>query len=158
MTEIDHIDPTPEILTLRSGVQVSVSRVKTIQLLRLVKIFSAGDGIDALMYAYANSDGEEEMMRNVVSSLILAIPNAEKEVVEFIQSLVEPAHLRPRNSRIKEDAVFNENAYLTLSEELSNPDIEDLFMILETVVRKELPEFRSLGKRLLSLAQVAPKK
>lgn len=157
-SELNSIDPTPEILTLSTGTQVSVSRVKTIQMLRLIKIFSAGDGIESLMFAYSNSDSEQDLAQKVLAVLVMAIPDAEAEVVGFLQSLVEPAHLRPRDSRQVADHEFNERAWKNLAKDLENPEIEDTVTILTAVIKRELPEFRSLGKRLMSLIQVAQPK
>ena len=153
-SELDRIDPQPKVITLQSGLEVQVVRIRTRQFFRLLKILTAA-GPEIL--STLNFQDEDFGVR-LMAVLLFALPEAESPAVEFIQSMVRPhgLHALPRKPKkgqklSDEQVAENQAKWDQINDDLFNPQLEDTIDILETVIRQEAPEIQALGKRLGAL-------
>jgi hypothetical protein len=146
----------PEPVTLESGFGVQILDLKTRQLLRLLKIITTGAGpLLPSFKLYEDDQTPEEFGAKLLGLIIIAIPEAEDETIDFVQSMVQPAGLRAERS--KSDKIANEPLWSALRVQLENPSLDDLVTIFEEVVQREAPHIQSLGKRLSSIWTLAVK-
>ena len=147
--------PDERIVTLTSGLKVRVLRIKLRQLLRLLKILAGGAG--SAIQLFNESDDDEETATSIMLALAMAIPEAEDETVDFIQSIVLPADFVEGRRLSKSQQAENEKLIEELSDELYNPELEDTLAIIEVVVKTEAPHIRELGKKLQVLFEAQTK-
>lgn len=140
------------LVTLTSGTQVRVERLRVRQMMRLLRIVTRGAGPLLTEMEFSRQD-MEDFAGQLLGVVMISIPEAEEETVDFIKSMVLPVDLidDPRSAPERE---INAEKQARLNAELDNPEIEDLFVILEHVIRVEAPHFVSLGKRLATLLKV----
>lgn len=154
MTTVDEIKALtgePEVLTIESGERIVIQRLRTRQMFRLLKILTHGAG-PALGSLNFGAEDTEAFVASLLAITIAAIPNAEDETIEFVLSMVDSADtIEPPRS--KGDRERNATLREGLADSLSNPSLDDLFTIIEVVIRKEAPEIAALGKRLAALLQ-----
>ena len=96
--DIDAIAAEPQELTLESGFPIKVLRIRTRATMSLLKILTRGAG-EALMAIRVGSDtSQDEFVGTLLGAVVMSIPEAEDETVEFINRIVEPAKLidKPR--------------------------------------------------------------
>ncbi len=142
-------------LTLESGTQIEIVPLKTRQFFRLMKIVTHGAG-EAI--ANLNLDlAEEEFVLKLLATVVFAIPDAENETIDFLQSMVSPVGLRTGVILNKQDREYNANLWAGLDVELANPEIGDTISIIEAVVKREGEDLQALGKRLMSMFSIAEK-
>lgn len=159
MTTVDDVEtlaPEPTQLELSSGTVIEIERLKTRQLFRFLKILTVGAGA---ALADLKIDGESDpadLAQELVALLLVSIPDAEDEAMDFVRSMVKPLGL-VAPERSKNDRVANVAKYEELYLELDNPEIEDTIAILEKVIRTEAPNMLALGKRLAALLPSAAK-
>lgn len=151
VSEIDRLSPVPLTLTLRSGVQADVQRLKLRQLFKLLRIITRGgaDYLPALREAFMETDEDERgeaVGVQLVAITLLALPEAENEACEFLRAVVEP-HGLPEG-KDKATRAVQEQKYDELNKELINPDLEDVMTILEAVIATEKHDLAALGKRI----------
>lgn len=147
--DIERLVPDPTApFALESGTLVRTKPLKLREFLSLLKIVTRGAAM--AMGSVSLNTNDEDFMQSMVSLFIFAIPEAEEEACDFIRMMVEPA-----SKFDSPDAKATAEA--DLWDELSNPGLEDLITIIETVVRREGKDLRSLGKRLSSMFAVAQK-
>jgi hypothetical protein len=155
-TDIDTLASEPFPLTLESGTEILVQRLKTRQLMRLLKIITRGAG-DVLTELKFSSDMDAEMFTGqLLGAVILSIPEAEDETIDFVKTMVLPATYieAPRTPAERE---ANEVHLLALSNELDNPELGDLVTIMEQIITNEAQHMLALGKRLALLLKVQQK-
>lgn len=145
-------DPS-EPFKLESGLEVQIERVKLIQLMRFLKILtsSASDALTELRFDPEND--QDEFVSSLLMALVISIPDAERQVVEFVSSLVRPAGLVEGRKLPKSVQKQNEELWDELTEELFNPDLDDLFNILSRVYEVEKDHLLDLGKKLKLILQ-----
>lgn len=152
MGELHVLDPTPEPVKLADGTVVEIQDLKTRQFFKLLRIITRGS---MPMFAdgdFFNVDGDaEEFTRRLLSVLILSIPDAEDEAIDFLRSLVRPAGLIEGRKLNKADAERNAELTARVDLVLDNPELDDLVTIIETVVRREAADIQALGKRLAGM-------
>lgn len=145
----------PEEITLAGGRPVLIQRLKTIQMLRLLRVFTKGIGTEAV--SSIDLDGEpEELVQNLLLLSLMAVPEAEEETIEFVQSLVLPVGLI-KEPKSKADREANQDLLTEFFMEMQNPELDDLISILEVVFRNEAPHLVALGKRLVALLKAQQK-
>lgn len=149
--DIDTIASAPTDLTLVSGTKVQVERLKTRQLMRLMKILTRGAG--PALSDLSFEDGAE-LAGQVLATVAFSIPEAEEETIEFVQSMVSPVGLID-NPRSGPEHEVNIGLIEALEAEMRNPELEDLISVLERVITVEAPHLVALGKRLALLLKVA---
>ena len=149
--DLDTLASEPSFLTLESGFEVNVVRLKTRQLFKLLKVITRGVGPVLSNLSFSQETSTEEFTSTLLTAVLLAIPEAEDESIEFIRGMVEPANLieRPKSKPEKE---VNAGLELELDDALTdNPELEDTVAIIERVIRVEAPHIQALGKRLAVL-------
>jgi hypothetical protein len=144
--DTDTLVPDERIVTLVSGSQVRVLPIKLRQLLRLLKILAGGAG--SAIQAFSADESDEDVATSIMFALVLAIPEAEDETVDFIQSVVLPAGYVEGRRLSKQQQKDNDELIEELAEELFNPELEDSLAIIENIVKFEAPHIRELGKKL----------
>lgn len=152
-TANDVLSSEPTVITLTTGTKIRIERLRTRQLLRALKVLTNG-AADVLAGFSFDSEDEESFAANILASLIFAIPEAEDETIEFVQSMVSPAELVDE-PKTKADKLLNADLYKKLEKELFNPELEDLISIVEVIIKNEAPHVAELGKRLMLLLPTA---
>ncbi len=157
--EIDKLDPIPETVTLRSGLEVQLESLKARQFFKLLRIITHGalPGMrEAGLFDMDDLDTEEFLGR-LLSVTLLSIPDAEDETIAFIRSMVYPTGLIDRRGLNKQDIQHNEVLWAGLDAEMENPDLDDVVTIIEAIVKRESDDIQALGKRLASMMKLAEK-
>lgn len=151
--ELTALTAEPAPITLVSGMEISVERLRTRGLMAFLKILTRGASeiLDTLMFN--QSDSQEEFTGKVMGALILAIPEAEDEVISFINKMVVPANLKTGNKLTKGDLIANDALERQLRDQLRDPELDDMLTILSQIVEVEAPHVMALGKRLSLLIQ-----
>lgn len=148
--EIEALLSTPNgPFELSSGTAVVVRQMNLREFLRLLRIISRGAGA-TLGSISLDFDNPDQFVQTLLAMILFAVPEAEQETVEFIQTIVEPANL----ARDPKLALEQRGALL---DELDNPDLEDMINILGVIVASEGRDLQKLGKRLRSMFSVASK-
>lgn len=143
-------------LILESGVEVVVVELRTRQFFRLMKIITHGAG--AAIADLANIEGSvDEFVYRLLATVVLAIPDAEQETVDFLYSMVEPAGLKKGAVLNKQDREINTALWAAVDAEMANPEVQDTVSIIEAVVKREGEDLQALGKRLISMFKIAEK-
>lgn len=153
--ELERVEPQPTgPITLKSGLVVDVLPLRLRATMKLLRIVTHGAGrAGVLESAIGNLDLEdgEEFGQNLAALVLFALPEAEDESVEFIQSMVLPADYVNLDEDTRTDQL-NKLAY-----ELADPDLNDVVSIVERVIRRESEELRSLGKRISTAVKLTQK-
>lgn len=150
LNEIEALLSTPNgPFELSTGTAVVIRQMNLREFLRLLKIISRGAGASVAGLSL-DFDNPDQFVQTLLAMILFAVPEAENETVDFIQSMVEPANL-VRDSKL---ALEQRRALL---EELNNPDLEDMINILGVIVASEGKDLQKLGKRLRAMFSVASK-
>jgi hypothetical protein len=149
-SELERLDPTPQVVTLSTGFAVEFHRLKTRQFFRLLKVLTHGAGP---LLMQANLDfkaGADEFVQKLIGLVVISVPDAENEFIQFLASMCRPAALtdKPESQLDKQQKADNQKLWDRFNTELGNPDLDDLIDIVETIIRREAPEIQALGKRL----------
>jgi hypothetical protein len=156
-SEMDKLDPVPDHIILESGLRVQLESLKTRQFFKLLRIIthSALPNIgDVLDLENLNSD---EFMGRLLSIVVLSIPDAEDETIDFIRAMCYPAGLVERRKLNKQDVEHNTVLWEGLDAELENPELTDMVSIIEAIIRRESADIQALGKRLGAMLKLAEK-
>lgn len=158
ISEEDILDPVPETYTLSDGTVVAIQDLKTRQFFRLFRIITHGapaymeDGIASLF----DGDGEEIVGR-LLAMVVFSIPEAEQETIDFLSSMVKPVGLAEGSNLSKQAVEKNRELWNDVDDVLNNPELEDTLGIVELIIRREAKDLAALGKRLVSMLEVALK-
>lgn len=133
---------------LTTGTKVVIRQLKLREFLRLLKIISRGAAFSGGLQL--DFDDPNQFVQTLIAMVLLAIPEAEDETIEFVQSMVDPANI----SSDRKTAIEQRTA---LFEELDNPEIEDLINVIGVIVASEGRDLQKLGKRLKTMFGVASK-
>lgn len=146
--ETDRIDPPVNTVKLSNGSAVDLLRLKTRQMFRLLKIITHG-GLGANVVQMVNfSDPAEKFIQQLLTVLLLSIPDSDQETLEFLAVMVEPHGLVKKPKLNKQETEANDGRWKAMNAFLNNPPIEDTFVIIEEIIKQEAPEMQALGKRL----------
>lgn len=158
-SELDRIDPVGEGITLKSGMKGEVTRIRTRQLFRLLKVLTHGAGQMFLQMALDFNAAPDEFGQKLLMTVLISIPDAEQEAIDFVQSIVRPVgiHEGPPTALSKKQLEQNAELWAQQGRELFNPELDDLVTIFEVVIRQEAGELQALGKRLAGLLPMAQK-
>jgi hypothetical protein len=152
-TEAERLDPQPQgPITLSTGTEVEIVPLRLRETMKLLRIITHGAGgyVGTLLDGLSLDDADA-FAQSLATVLIMSLPDAENEAIDFLQSMCRPAHLDQVSDKKERAARLD-----TLKAELDNPELEDVVTVVETVVRRESEDIRALGKRLsqaLNLAQ-----
>jgi hypothetical protein len=156
-SDIDILAANPQRLYLPGlDIQIDVEKLRTRQLFKFLRILTVGAG-PALADLQINSEtNTEELTQQLLAILVISIPEAEDEVIEFLRSMVKPLGLiEPERSKADRDA--NVAKYQELFEHLDNPEPEDTLALLMHIVKAEAPNMIALGKQIAVLLPSAAK-
>lgn len=134
---------------LQDGTSIRIKPLKLREFLSMLRILTTGSG-PALAQLELDTGNPTQFAQNIVAALLFAIPEAEQEVIEFLQSVTEPEKLPEKTS----DAM---NARQVLADKLQNPELEDTINIIAVVARSEATDLAALGKRLRAMFKTAQK-
>ena len=149
--DLSFLDESSTIVTLQSGMRVKVERLKLRATMALLKILTRG-AAPILADLFAESGAEdEEFATKVLGSLLLSVPEAPDETVEFLLRIVSPADLRRNRVLSKDDKFTNTQLQDRLTAELSDAELDDVVTIITAVITQERPHLQALGKRLALL-------
>lgn len=135
-------------LELSGGLKVHVNRLKTRSTFKLFKILTRGAS-----YALAEFDlgsSTEDFTEGLIYAMILAVPEAEDETIDFLRHMVTPSELilDPKSKAEKE---VNADILTEFERTLDDPELDDLVTIIEQIIKTEAPHIQQLGKRLSSM-------
>lgn len=153
--QLEVFDPETETLILKSGFKVKLLPLKTRAFFKLLRILTRGAApfLGDAQFRLTNV-GDDDFMSRLSALLIIAVPEAEDEAIEFLQALVEPADLVAKNPS-KDQIKANVELRVELINELQDPDIEDLVELINAIIQHEAKDIQSLGKRLQRMMTVA---
>ncbi len=162
MTELDALDPVPETLTLSTGTVVVIEDLRTRQFFKLLRIITRGAMPALADLSLFQMDSEEDakaFASKLAGMLLVSLPEAENEAIDFIQSMVKPAGLvERRGARLnKQETERNTELWAKVLTDLDNPELDDLVTLIEVVVRREAADIMALGKRLAAMLKLAQK-
>lgn len=157
-SELDRLDAEPAVVKLSTGYEVGLQRLKTRQFFRLLKVLTRGVG-PAMLQSLNFSDDPEGFGRNLLAMTVMAIPEAEQQFIEFLQSMCKPVGMHEPDGRqlTKKEREENSDLITELVEELNNPELDDLLDLAEAIVKAESADIQALGKRVAGLLEVARK-
>ena len=146
--DVERLLPGPgEPITLESGKQVLVNPLRLREFLAMLKIITRGAAM--ALGSVRLDTNDEDFMQNMLSLFVFAIPEAEDEVVDFVRVMVSPYGNFSGSEKVE--------AVNQLWEEMANPELEDLFTVVEVVIHREGSDLRRLGKRLANAIAFARK-
>lgn len=140
--ELEALLPELEDLKLSSGLVIKLKPLKARQFFRLLRIVTRGGAQILNQLRWTQLDSSDQFAAQFVAVIVFAIPEAEQETLDFIQSMIE----------LPED----ENERFLLLRELDDPELEDTINIIEQIILREKDDLASLGKKMrkwLDLAQ-----
>ncbi len=152
LPESDRLDPPENTVKLSNGSAVNVLRMKTRQMFRLLKIITHGGLTGGLPQMVNFQDAPEVFVQQILTVLLLSIPDAEQEALEFLAVMVEPYGLARKPKLSKAETEANALRWDRMNEFLGNPPIDDTITLFEEIIKAEAPEFQALGKRLAQTA------
>lgn len=147
--DVDALTAEPDEITLSSGFVVRVERLKTRGMFKLLKIVTRG-AMPMLAGGQLDFDDQDAFVQQILAVVVMAIPEAEQEAIEFIQSMVVPVEF-DENAKTNDQKQKNKELFDRLVTELDDPQIDDTISIIETIVRNEASDIQALGKRLGSI-------
>jgi hypothetical protein len=138
--DLDVIVPDMAQTTV-AGIPVTVNRLKTRELLALLKILTSGlgTGLGQVRLDFSDSDTVREQLMGL---MLLAMPNAVSETVLFLLTVVQPKDPAERKA---------------LNVALDNPDPADLLNVFEAVAVQEADDMVGLGGKAQAMwSRIAP--
>ncbi len=161
--EMRVLDPEPNVVVLENGVQVEIEPLKARQFFKLLRIVTRGalpNMQDFSLFRVGGDIDPQEFAGRFLSLMLLSIPEAENEAIDFINSMVRPVGLiqRPHGAKLsKADLDRNTTLWADVITTLDNPELDDLVSIIEAIVRRESADIQALGKRLAAMFKLAEK-
>jgi hypothetical protein len=153
--DVDALVADPIPLSLVSGFPIKVERLRTRATMALLKILTRGAG-EALLTLRIGPDMDAEQFTGVLlGAVLVSIPEAEDETIEFINKMVSPANLHEGPRITPGDRAWNEEQEEILRGELEDPELDDLMVIVSEIVKNEAPHVLALGKQLVALLPIA---
>lgn len=132
---------------LASGDIVVIRQLKFREFLRLLRIVTRGASSN-MAGMQVNFGDTDSFVQTFFALTLFAIPEADEEVIDFIQGMVDPAELTGNKSV---DEAKRQRLYV----ELSNPEMEDVVNIIAKVIAAEGADLQALGKRLMNMWTLA---
>jgi len=115
-----------------SGLKVRVKRMRTRELFQFVNAVSTGLGGNLAFLLSAAEADIDSFSSQVISLSLMAMPQAPDETLAWVAAMVDPV----------DDEEEDFRRYW------ANPTLEDLTVLLKTILEQEREEFGSLGKEL----------
>lgn len=150
--DVESIAPSSDTLTLESGLVVRVEHLRTRGMFKLLKIVTRGGG-PILMQMPLDFSDMENFVRQFLAIVLMAVPEAEDEAIEFIRAMVTPAEY-DENATTKAAQQKNAELMERFVKETDDPEISDTFEIITKIIENESADLAALGKRLAATLQV----
>jgi hypothetical protein len=150
--DVDALAPEPDVIKLASGFAVRVDKLKTRGMFKMLKIVTRGAG-PIIMQMDLNFDNQDTFSSQLLGVVFMAVPEAEQEAIEFIQSMVTPADYNP-DARTKDAEQKNKELFERLAVELDDPEPDDTFSIIEKIIENEAGNIQALGKRVAAALKI----
>lgn len=147
--DLDALSPSSDTITLESGFEVKIERLRTRGMFKLLKIVTRGAG-PILMQMKLNFEDSEAFVGQLLAVVMMAIPEAEDEALEFIQFMTVPSEYNP-DSKAKGAAEKNKELFERLALELDDPNPLDTMNIIARIIENESHDIQALGKQLAAL-------
>ena len=130
--------------------------MRTRQFFRLLRVLTHGAGPAMMQGGLDFKGGAEQFTAQLLTLVVMSIPDAEQEAIAFLQSMCQPAGVtrKPESQLTKQEAADNETAYERFSKDLFNPELDDTIDLIEAIVRTEAPELQALGKKLQRMMEL----
>jgi hypothetical protein len=163
MSELDALDPIADTLTLSDGTVVKLLDLKARQFFKMLRIISHGPAMAALTNSNNLLQGDPEaVVMRLVGFLLVSIPDAYNETMDFLHDMIQPDGLQDipsGGSKSTKDAVksANDEKWAQVAKSMANPEIEDVVDLVDAIVRRESKDLVALGKKVASLFRVAEK-
>lgn len=158
--ELDALDGFPETIKLSSGTFVEIQDLKSRQFFKFLRIVTHGAlplVSDMSLFKFDADTDINEFGARLLSIMLLSIPDAEAETIEFLQTMVKPAGLIEGRKLNKQDTERNNALWEKLDAEMENPELEDLITLIEAIIKREAADMQALGKRLSAMFNLAVK-
>ena len=133
--DVDALSPSPDQVTLESGFVVNIERLRTRGMLKLLKIVTRGAG-PILMQMKLDFEDSSAFASQFLAIIMMAIPEAEDEVVEFLQYMTVPAEA-DLSGKSKDAQERNKQLFSELHLELDDPDPVDTINIISKIIENE---------------------
>jgi hypothetical protein len=149
-SELDRIDPQPVPCTMSTGFELEILRMRTRQFFRLLRVLTHGAGPAMMQAGLDFSEEGSEFAAKLLVLVVMSIPDAESEAVQFLASMCRPAGVvdKPASQLTKAETAANKDLWDRYAEELHNPELTDTLDLIEIIVTQEAPELQALGKKL----------
>lgn len=157
--ETARLDPQPgAVLKLSSGQEIRTVPMRTRQVFRLMRIITHGAGGAVLAGALDFNAKPEEFIGKLSAMVLMAIPDAEDETIQFLASMCEPVGItKPATSAAElsdKQREANDELFKQMNRELFNPDPLDTLDIIERIIETEGADLQALGRRLSRMLQM----
>lgn len=156
-TDVEVIVDEGDTVELSTGFKIKILPLKSRQFFKLLRIITHGAGGLLMNLNFSGDDSPEAFGAKLLALVGYAIPDAEDEVIEFLLSITEAEGTKSGRKLTKEDKAANVELYTQLIDELNNPELEDLITIVEAIVTREAEDLQALGKRLMTMFDLAKK-
>jgi hypothetical protein len=149
-SELDRIDPQPQEVKLTTGLAVEVVRMRTRQFFRLLRVLTHGAGPALTQSGLDFSAPGEDFAAKLLMLVMMSIPDAEQEAIQFLASMCRPAGLtdKAEGARTKQEREGDDALWEQFNKDLHNPDMEDTLDLIEAIIKAESGELQALGKKL----------
>lgn len=149
-SELDRIDPQPTECKLSTGFAVEVVRMRTRQFFRLLRVLTHGAGAALAQQGLNFGADPAEFAQKLLTLTFMSIPDAESEALAFLASMCRPVGVVDKvdSQLTKQQREANQALWAQFGEELHNPELDDLYDLIEIIIRREAPELQALGKKL----------
>jgi hypothetical protein len=162
VAELDALIAEPTTVRLSTGTVLQIERLRARQFFKLLRIVTRGAlpaMQDMSLFKIGADMDAREFAGRFLSLMLLSIPEAEDEAIEFVQAMVTPVGLIERRGLKlnKADAERNTELWTKVITDTDNPELEDLVTIIEAIVQREAADIQALGKRLAAMFKLAEK-
>jgi hypothetical protein len=149
-SELDRLDPQPVLCKMSTGFQLEIVRMRTRQFFRLLRVLTHGAGPALTQAGLDFSADAAEFGSKLLVLVVMSIPDAESEAVQFLSSMCRPAGVveKPASQLTKQETEANQALWAQFAEELHNPELTDTLDLIEIIIIQEAPELQALGKKL----------
>lgn len=154
--ELDRLDPQPQLVKLTTGLQVEIVRMRTRQFFRLLRVLTHGAGPAMMRAGLDFKAGAEQFTAQLLTLVVMSIPDAEQEAIAFLQSMCKPHGTvdKPDSQLTNAERKANEDLYEQFNTDLFNPELDDTIDLIEVIVKTEAPELQALGKKLQKMLEL----
>ena len=118
----------PEVFEVEiDGIPVTINRLNLREFLALMKIISVGVGANIQTIDFNGEEGE--MTGQMIALLMMAVPEAVEETIQFVKVVVKPVD--PADAK-------------QLTAKLQNPEVDVFLDVIAKVIEQEAGELRAL--------------